>query len=80
MALRDMGKRTGIVASLKARGFDTSHAIPFQRGAKVGCSQCEALAINGHATHEQGCPNAVHECLGCNEMIPLRERYCSECL
>ena len=25
---------------------------------RVRCSQCEALVINGIATHERGCPNA----------------------
>jgi hypothetical protein len=25
--------------------------------ATVRCDQCQALAINGFASHEQGCPN-----------------------
>lgn len=50
-------RKTGILASLRARGFDTSKVTPFTRGARVGCSQCEALVINGIACHETGCPN-----------------------
>jgi len=57
-----MTKKTGILASLKARGFDRSvvvryGAVFFTRGARVGCSQCEALVINRVACHEAGCPN-----------------------
>jgi hypothetical protein len=29
-----------------------------ERIISVRCSRCEALVINGHATHERGCPNA----------------------
>jgi|HubBroStandDraft_4_1064222.scaffolds.fasta_scaffold132054_1 hypothetical protein len=48
------------LASLKAQGFDRS----YYAGAKqwrVRCSCCEALVINGMATHERGCPNVVRE-------------------
>lgn len=45
------------IEELRDRGFDLSEAIPFQKAWKVRCSQCEALVINGHATHETGCPN-----------------------
>lgn len=69
----------GIVARLVARGFDRSRAIPFESGARIGCSQCAALAINGVACHETGCPNATHECRGCSTQIPARQRYCEEC-
>ena len=72
-------RSSGILAYLRALGFDKSRAIPFEPGAKVGCSQCEALAVNGVATHERGCPNAVHECNGCNALIPMRQRYCEDC-
>lgn len=67
-------RRPGIVASLKARGFDLSHAIPFERGAHVGCSQCQAVSINGHACHERGCPNIVPTCRECGSLDP--ERTC----
>jgi hypothetical protein len=45
----------------------------------IGCSQCQAMTINGIACHETGCPNAKHECKGCNNLIPIREKYCPEC-
>ena len=44
--------------SLKARGFDKCHKSTETFGATVvGCSQCQALVINGVACHESGCPN-----------------------
>ena len=58
---------------LLAFGFDLS------QGRTARCSQCEALCINGHPTHETGCPNAVHECDGCNALIPARQRFCEDC-
>jgi hypothetical protein len=64
---------------LIALGFDNSRVIPFTKRYRVSCSQCEALCINGVPTHEHGCPNAVHECRGCNELIPVRQIYCSNC-
>jgi len=54
---------------LEARGFD-------EHGR---CDSCEALSINGIRCHETGCPNARHECAGCNALIPVREKYCPEC-
>ena len=58
-------------------GFDLSKLI---RGSiLVLCSQCQALCVNGTPTHEMGCPNRRHECRGCNELISINERYCSEC-
>ncbi len=44
------------------------------------CGQCEALFVCGIATHERGCPNAQHECTGCNELIPVNQRYCADCV
>lgn len=44
-------------ATLVAMGFDQAE---YNRSAKcwrVRCSQCEVLVINGHPTHETGCPN-----------------------
>jgi hypothetical protein len=44
------------VAKLRRLGFDQS---TYSKGSwRVRCSQCEALVINGHPTHEHGCPNA----------------------
>ena len=58
-------------------GFDRTYI----RGGAVHpqCSQCEAVCINGHACHEHGCPNKTHECTGCNAVIPVNNRYCSDC-
>ena len=58
-------------------GFDLSAAT--RGGARVQCSQCEALVINGTPTHERGCPNANHECAGCNARVPVNVKYCEEC-
>ena len=45
-------------SSLKARGFDKCRKSTETFGAAVvGCSQCQALVINGVACHESGCPN-----------------------
>jgi len=39
------------------------------------CDQCQVVGINGHATHEQGCPNAwLHPLTG----EPL-DVECKEC-
>lgn len=68
---------------LFALGFDTSEASPPDEDGKVffrvRCSQCESLCINGVPTHEHGCPNAMHECAGCNEIIPAKHKYCEGC-
>jgi len=66
--------QASLTASLIARGFDRSHAIPFERGARVWCSQCEALCINGVPCHERGCPNIVPTCRECGGLDP--ERTC----
>lgn len=63
-------------ASLIRQGFTP---IKITGGYRVRCSACEALVINDVACHETGCPNATHECEGCNELIPRRQRYCDEC-
>lgn len=59
-------------------GFDESYII---RGGmiRVKCSQCQAATINGIAAHEHGCPNYVHECRGCNELVSANVRYCQDC-
>jgi hypothetical protein len=62
---------------LRAQGFDKSkRSGPFN---DIRCSQCAALVINGTPTHETGCPNAMHECRGCNELVPMRVKYCDDC-
>ena len=67
-----------MLRSLRARGFDQSYRV--SKGLyRPKCSQCEALVINGLACHETGCPNAVHECRGCNAQIPVRQAYCPDC-
>jgi hypothetical protein len=63
---------------LRQLGFDESYHIPFTKGYRVRCSQCEALAINGVPCHETGCPNTVYECKGCNNLIPYKG-YCADC-
>lgn len=69
------GKR--LLEAVRARGFDRS----YQAGkyVSVRCTQCEALVIQGHPTHEAGCPNATHECRGCNAIIGARQTYCQDC-
>lgn len=45
---------------LVAQGFDLcSIRDDWPPTIKVGCSQCEAVVINGVACHEHGCPNAA---------------------
>jgi len=63
---------------LHARGFDRSRAAG-NLAIIVSCSGCQALVINGIATHESGCVRAMHQCRGCNELIPAREIYCCTC-
>lgn len=47
--------RTGL--ALRDSGFDESEYDEEDERWHVQCSQCQALVINGHATHEHGCPN-----------------------
>lgn len=65
--------------TLRLLGFNESKHIPFTKYYRVRCDSCEALVINGHPTHETRCSNAVHECHGCNELIPTNQRYCTDC-
>lgn len=64
--------RFGPLADLRAEGFDQCSPIPHTKRIRIRCSQCEVVVINGIATHEQGCPNAVHECVGCDMLIPMK--------
>ena len=63
---------------LRRMGFDNSYHVAFTKSFTVRCSQCEALCINGIATHETGCVNTKHECKGCNNIIDYRG-YCEDC-
>ena len=67
-----------IANQLLSEGFDKSHIR--SDIVHVGCSQCETIIICGVATHERGCPNARHECRGCNKMIPMMQIYCEDCV
>ncbi len=68
------------LAYFLAKGFDLTKHVAFTKNFRVKCSQCEALVINGVACHETGCPNAKHECRGCNAIIPANQKYCGDCL
>lgn len=72
-----MKSKKTIANALLAQGFDQTYI----RGDSVYpvCSQCEALVIQGIVTHENGCPNVVHECHGCNNPVSKNQRYCSDC-
>lgn len=82
-------------ANLVAAGFGAAHDVlehlpntpggfegemmAFGAMYHVRCENCDALVINGTPAHETGCPSAMHECAGCNEVIPQRHRYCESC-
>ena len=61
------------VEQLEQRGFVTTE---YDGSILVSCDQCIVLVVNGGPTHEDGCENKMHECAGCNEWIPQRQRYC----
>lgn len=68
------------IESLAALGFDRSaHTFGQHNLLSVACSQCQSSVINGVPCHERGCPNAVHECNGCNALVPMNVRYCGDC-
>lgn len=67
------------VADLRRFGFDKSKHVPFTKRYIVGCSRCSSCVINGHPIHERGCPNEMHECAGCCNVIPARQKYCEDC-
>jgi hypothetical protein len=66
--------------TLHGLGFDAS-SNTFGRPTlfSVACSSCQATVINGVPCHETGCQNEMHECRGCNTLIPARQRYCEDC-
>jgi hypothetical protein len=65
--------------TLRSLGFDLSQRA--DKGIyRVRCSQCVPMVINSVPTHETGCPNAMHECKGCNAMLTAQQgRYCADC-
>lgn len=69
------------IKELRARGFDKSKHIPFSwpNQYSVACSCCAALVVNGTPCHERGCPNAVHECKGCDALVSQNVEYCDDC-
>ena len=70
------------VDDLVRRGFDKSYRDLLWSGNRVvypRCSQCEVRVINGVASHETGCQNAMHECKGCSDLVPMRQTYCAVC-
>lgn len=71
-------KQQAIMDDVEERGFDRCHPTG-RRGVHVGCSQCEALCINGIACHETGCPNQTRACDECGASIPKRQRLCESC-
>lgn len=65
--------------NLRLLGFDLSRHVPFTKEFKVKCSCCEAMTVNGTPLHETGCSQAMHECNGCNSIIPKGQKYCDDC-
>lgn len=61
-------------------GFDLTKQIPFTKSYRLGCSQCEAISINGTACHETGCTHQTFECKGCNNRVKRSGSYCPDCL
>lgn len=54
-------KKPNLGKKLRSRGFDQTRYIRSTGYWRVGCSQCQALCINGVACHESGCPNEKKE-------------------
>lgn len=67
------------LGDLRARGFDASRKTDGGRALVVRCSQCAAAVLCGVPCHETGCPNASHECRGCDARVPMRVRFCADC-
>jgi hypothetical protein len=64
---------------LESWGFDQCRKDSTGDLITVRCSQCNAKCVNGTPIHEKGCPNEKHWCKGCNTVIPVRFKYCSDC-
>lgn len=71
--------RTARMAQLMADGFDHCRFVGMGSQIRVGCSQCEAVVINGVPCHETGCPHQTFECKGCNVRVSHRGAYCADC-
>jgi len=50
-------KKVSMGKVLRRLGFDRSEYIRSTGYWHIGCSQCEAICINGVPCHERGCPN-----------------------
>jgi hypothetical protein len=74
-----IGNPAGLLATLAAEGFDRCEVNEDSGGVTVRCSQCDALVLCGVACHETGCPNASHECRGCNARLTGRREWCDDC-
>jgi cytochrome c5 len=70
--------KSSTLTRLKSLGFTDSYRIGTGL-YKVKCDSCEAMTVNGTPLHERGCPNEVHECKGCNAMVPNGQTYCEDC-
>lgn len=56
MAAKTRSKAAIRAASLRKAGFNAS--VDRQSGyVRFSCDSCQAMAINGIACHEKGCPN-----------------------
>ena len=62
-------ERAGFIVVYQLRAEDGSYC----KGFRVRCEQCAALSINGHPSHERGCPNEPFECRECGVMLAARE-------
>jgi hypothetical protein len=62
--------RAAVRQSLERQGFDVSN---YPRDS------CATAVINGIPAHERSCPNTMHECNGCNNLVPMRIKYCGDC-
>jgi hypothetical protein len=51
-------RNSALGQSLRRQGFDLTRFDRSEGYFRVGCSQCDALVIQGVACHETGCPNA----------------------
>lgn len=50
-------RKPSLASRLRKAGFDLAHYDRSTGYTYPKCSCCQALVINGVATHERGCPN-----------------------